>query len=771
MAYKFTQALIIAFCLSFVLACQTKTEIERPVEVWVKRSVLDQQTRMVTLALHRDMYVAYHTDTALPYKIWKGGVYWDGAAFNNIKTIQPQTWGNSYWEEAMNRLAWKIKTADSAIVIQPQFEGYVLKNEAITFNYKITWEGQTIKVTEQPEYVVVEPKKPAFRQVFQTSNVPRNIALYYGDQLLHANTTTTLIKAFDSLENPVFEERKITASPGPFWLDRSGCNTCHEMEGRTIGPSYSEIAARYTSTEENLQLLSEKIKKGGVGNWGEVPMTPHPQLAAEDINRMLKYILSLNPVPQDDNTASRKRKKIEKTLPSPGFGGALEKVHPSFDLQTIRPSWFMPRVGGMDFLSEGTLLIATWDSIGAVYALKGLESGDTNQISIQRIAEGLHEPLGLKVVNDELFVMQKPELTQLIDHDGDGEIDEYKAICNSFGVTNDFHEYAYGLEYKGGFFYVTLGLAMRLMSHEEQHPDRGTALKISKDGQFSTVLKGLRQPNGLGQSAAGDIFITENQGQWVPACKVVVLRDGDFHGCQYGTGDRYADREAVAPAVWLPQDEIGNSPGQPIEVKDGLYQNQLLFGEITHGGIKRVFLEKVNDQWQGAAFRFSQGLEAGINRMVWGPDGALYVGGVGMNGNWAWQGNQYGLQRLVPNGKTAFEMLQIEVTNKGFKITFTQPLAADLALSQKDLLVQQWRYEATENYGGPKLDLVTLKPSQVLISEDRRTVTLTIPGQKEGHVLYFLLDKRIRSAEGQSLWSGEAWYTLNRIPKANKPEI
>ena len=60
----------------------------------------------------------------------------------------------------------------------------------------------------------------------------------------------------------------------------------------------------------------------------------------------------------------------------------------------------------------------------------------------------------------------------------------------------------------------------------------------------------------------------------------------------------------------------------------------MIHGELAHGGVKRVFVEKVNGAYQGCVFRFIQGLEAGVNRMVYGPDGALYIGGVGSTGNW-----------------------------------------------------------------------------------------------------------------------------------------
>src|SRR5258705_10387203 len=86
------------------------------------------------------------------------------------------------------------------------------------------------------------------------------------------------------------------------------------------------------------------------------------------------------------------------------------------------------------------------------------------------------------------------------------------------------------------------------------------------------------------------------------------------------------------PAIMLPEDEIANSPSQPILMRDGPYKGQMLHGDVTHGGINRDFLEKINGEYQGVGFRFTQGLEAGGNRLCWGPDGALYIGEIGMVG-------------------------------------------------------------------------------------------------------------------------------------------
>jgi cytochrome c len=71
------------------------------------------------------------------------------------------------------------------------------------------------------------------------------------------------------------------------------CTTCHKISEKNIGPAYTDVAKKYEATEENINMLAEKVIKGGSGNWGTVPMTPHPALSADSAKEMVKYILSL----------------------------------------------------------------------------------------------------------------------------------------------------------------------------------------------------------------------------------------------------------------------------------------------------------------------------------------------------------------------------------------------------------------------------------------------------------------------------------------------
>lgn len=74
---------------------------------------------------------------------------------------------------------------------------------------------------------------------------------------------------------------------------KSDCFTCHDVSQKKVGPAYKDVAAKYPATDENIEMLSDKVIKGGAGNWGQIPMTPHAQLSKEDAKTMVKYILEL----------------------------------------------------------------------------------------------------------------------------------------------------------------------------------------------------------------------------------------------------------------------------------------------------------------------------------------------------------------------------------------------------------------------------------------------------------------------------------------------
>lgn len=757
--------IILGFILLFAInSCQEKDRTE-PLSLHLfRRSVLDQKPRMISLQYDSAHFLAYDLKNMLPYQFWTGGVLWNGAAFNNIKTIQPSSYGNIYrqWNDSIGH--WKYVVNDQPVEFGIQFKSYeILKDSQIVFNYQLKSGDDLIEISEAPKIFSYGDSISYQRDFSVASNNP-GVKVYFDEtEVLNGSSLLMTFGREEAVDRPA----EITSDNGAqYWLDRSGCNTCHQISEQNIGPAYLMIADRYDGTEEVRKMLMQNVRNGSTGKWGQAQMIPHPDLAGRDLQNMIRYILSLKP---DDSPrkANSKTDLAGEVVYHPGFGAPLDGIHPSFDLIKIRPENFKPRVAGMRFTDDGDLLVSTWDSLGAVYKISNLSSNDPNQIKIKMIASGLAEPLGIDVVEKDIYVMQKHELTQLIDRDGDGSIDVYACFNNDFGVTPDFHEFSYGLIHHQGKFYGSLGLAMRLMSSELQNEDRGTVFSVDDQGNFEILARGLRQPNGIGLGPEDEIFVTENQGQWVPACKLIQVERDHFYGCQFGTGDRFKEEIETIPAVYLPQDEIGNSPGEPILLKKGPYAGQMIFGDVTHGGIKRAFLEKINGVYQGCVFRFTQGMEAGINRIDLDKDGNIYAGGVGMNGGWAHKEHQFGLEKLAYNGKSTFEIHSINISPEGFVLNFSTPMSREINFDRSNIKISQWRYEATERYGGPKIDLQDLPVEGIIVSDDRKQVKLVVPHIKEGYVVYFLLDHKLIDENGQQLWTGESWYTVKSIPGRN----
>lgn len=94
------------------------------------------------------------------------------------------------------------------------------------------------------------------------------------------------------LEEPVAKADGANAAPeGLTLIQGADCLTCHKEDARLVGPSYQQVAAKYT--EADIDMLADKIIAGGVGTWGQIPMTPHAGLSKENAKKMVEYILTL----------------------------------------------------------------------------------------------------------------------------------------------------------------------------------------------------------------------------------------------------------------------------------------------------------------------------------------------------------------------------------------------------------------------------------------------------------------------------------------------
>ena len=212
---------------------------------------------------------------------------------------------------------------------------------------------------------------------------------------------------------------------------------------------------------------------------------------------------------------------------------AQEKENEYWELQSFTPpSGAVVEVGGMDFDSKGVLWIST--RRGQVWKVENALAENPSDAQWTLWAEGLVDGLGLKVVEDEVWLVQRNELSRLRDEDGDGFCDSIDTISQAWAMTGNYHEFAFGLpQDEEGNFYISTNVGF--WSPEWWHgmskaPWRGWILRMTPDGVMTPVASGVRSPSGLGRDADGNIWYTDNQGDWMPVCGVFPVKDGAFFG-------------------------------------------------------------------------------------------------------------------------------------------------------------------------------------------------------------------------------------------------
>ena len=759
---------------------------ERGDSPWVRRSALDGRPRILTAAFAKDLRAAWSTETAALHLFWRGDVDYAGPVYDNAHGREPTSRGDAYASPPV-RSAWSVETPSGWEIADVRWRGHGFDPEtgALWLRYDVRDPSapdrkRTILEFPEIERHTVAPAAGLERR-FELDAGPRvalgdvgtaDLAIAHGvereaDRVVFPERAerARLVHRFARPTRPLEIEAEATSSGDAF--ANHDCHTCHNERERIVGPAWSEVALRHAGANRRVTVdrLARRIREGGSGEWGDAVMPPHPGISAAEAAHLAEIILATPPseppaVVVDTRGAEATWSFRTDTHAPP------DALHPSLATTPIHGGEFTPKVGGLAWLSDGRLAVSTWDPDGAVFAITDW-NGPPEAVRVDRIAEGLHEPLGLAVSGNALYVMQKQEITQLLDHDGDGWTDEYRTIANDWAVTSNFHEFGFGLIAQDDALFASLAVCVLNggKSCRHQTPDRGHVIRADiQSGRVDRVIGGLRTPNGLALDATGTLFVTDNQGDWIPSSKLIRVREGERHGWRAPMGESPTGPVA-APALWLPQNEIGNSPTQPLFLEEGPHPGQVLFGDIYNGGIKRGFLEEVDGTLQGAAFHFSGGFEAPINRLLAAPGEGFIAGQIGSLGNWGEYGKPYfGLEVVRFTGEQAFEPATVSIRSDGFEITFTKPLADDVTPTGADFLARDWFYVPAEIYGGPKYDLRTLPVERVEVSADRKLVRLSIRVLEAGRVVYLRLPSSLRSAEGESLWIDEAWYTVNAIP-------
>lgn len=450
------------------------------------------------------------------------------------------------------------------------------------------------------------------------------------------------------------------------------------------------------------------------------------------------------------------------------------------------PDEIQLEVGGLALIDDDKLGVST--RRGEVWVI---DKPYSKNPVYQRFAHGLHEPLGLNYRDASFYLSQRGELTRLQDKNGDGKADSYKTIY-SWPLSGNYHDYSYGPKFKkNGNMLVTLNLSW--IGHGASLSKwRGWLLEITPEGEMTPIATGLRSPSGFEINAEGDVFYTENQGDWVGSGRMTHLEKGDFAGNPEGlvwTGEPNApldlkmediERESdlslyeyakqlpamKAPAIWFPHTILGISTSDILyDTTNGAFgpfEGQLFIGDQGHSKIMRVYMEKVNGVYQGAAFNFVEGFSSGILRMIWGSENSMFVGMTSRG--WSSTGKElFGLQRLRWNGKVPFEIKSMKAKADGFELEFTKPVNKKIAADPASYQIASFNYKYHFKYGSPVVDQQSGKVAKVDVSSDGTTAKLTVHGMRLGYI-HQLKAPALRSQTGEALLHDTGYYTLNEVP-------
>jgi hypothetical protein len=404
-----------------------------------------------------------------------------------------------------------------------------------------------------------------------------------------------------------------------------------------------------------------------------------------------------------------------------------------FQVDIMNPPFDSPwknqfRLSGLDFFKDSNKgVICSTD--GDVWLVEGFTK-NSGKLTWQRIASGLFQPLGIKVVNEEIFVTCRDQLVKLHDFNGDQETDFYESFNNDHQVTDHFHEFAMGLQTdkEGNFYYAKSARHAR----EALVPQHGTLIKVSKDGQKTEIIAtGFRAANGVCLNPDGTFIVTDQEGHWNPMNRVNWVKKGGFYGNMFGFNPPADSTEKgmELPLVWVDR-ERDQSPSELLWVdskKWGALDGKLLNLSYGYGKVFVVPFEKIGKQVQGGVFelpvpRFS----TGVMRGRFNPgDGQLYLCGLS-----AWGSTQPqlgGLYRIRKVDQPMVIPVGIKATTQGIELNFTDELDAKSVADTAHYTVKTWDLLRSRKYGSKHYNEQTLTVTKATLGKDKKSIQLDIP--------------------------------------------
>ncbi|TWT32830.1 c-type cytochrome [Blastopirellula retiformator] len=463
----------------------------------------------------------------------------------------------------------------------------------------------------------------------------------------------------------------------------------------------------------------------------------------------------------------------------------------------ITPGWSADRLPltvelmptAIAFSPNGDMLVASLK--GRVWLVRDAD-GDGKRETLIPLDVELAAPFGLAAYDGYFDVTTKYALLRVY-YDDAGGVSRVETLADGWGHTADYHDWTLGLprDADGNYYIATAcqqdgrsliaakwrGVVMKLTPREPTADD-------PRHFAIEQLTAGHRFPIGIARNQAGELFVTDNQGNYNPFNELNHIVPGK----RYGFLNRVERKpgfnpEETPPAIAIPhpwtrsvngicfletpaalQEKLGGSAFGPFE-------GDLIGCEYDTRRLVRMSLDHVDGHIQGAIYPFTFDPGDEVKNALLGPiacavspSGELVIGNM-RDGGWGGGANVGSLvtMRLLdqppPSGVD-----EVRAVSDGFLVRFTQPIDAAKAAAKSNYTLHSYRRESTPAYGGDDIDSRPEIIDAIQVSADRKQVRLRLPELRAGFVYQLHIDPTVAGA-GKKLFPAEAHYTLGVIPK------
>jgi len=427
------------------------------------------------------------------------------------------------------------------------------------------------------------------------------------------------------------------------------------------------------------------------------------------------------------------------------------------------------RMADVAFFKDGTAAGVTVD--GDVWMIHGLKK-DLGEIHWKRFASGFHEPMGIAIRDEQIYVFDRNGLWRLRDTNGDGVADVHELFCNAFPQSAESREFPMSMRLApDGSFVISKG-GQQASTVSKLN---GSVLRVAADGKsYETLGVGFRQPFIGVNPRTGLVTASDQEGNYVPTTPLYIVKGGEYHGFLSELLPKEKYPAPIAdPLTWIPHPVNPSAATQTwlIGANMGPLNDTLIHVAFNRPELFSVLLNDRGTKPQAAVVSVVHDFDIPVlNAKVNPADGWVYMTGFQVIGWGTTATRVSGFGRVRYTGATCTVPKEVIPMDKGVLLRFDTEVDPQKAADPASYTLESWHYKRTYKYGSPHLkaddtpgqDWIT--PSSAYVSKDGKSVFVGVPGMKP--VQQMRIGWGIVARDGTKLESN-AFFTPYELVKFN----